>query len=155
MALEATKEMEAQVCLETCASGSTAAAMNLETAFLNNCENGLSEWMFQYSFPVLEGKQAVVLAWEESFQRIRSAIAKAPSTKRVTCHSFLHSFATHLIEDGCDIGTVEQLFGHNHIKITMIYTHVPKRRHRPCAALRRAFDSKQSGRSYANPYKTP
>ena len=55
MALEATKEMEEQVCLETCESGSTAAAMNLETAFLNNCENGLSEWVSVF-FPGFGGK---------------------------------------------------------------------------------------------------
>jgi len=58
---------------------------------------------------------------------VRKAVQRAQLTKRITCHTFLHSFATHLLERGYDIRTVQELLGHNDVRTTMIYTHVLNR----------------------------
>src|SRR6185503_9941612 len=62
---------------------------------------------------------------------IQRAVAKAAQrcgvSKRVSCHTFRHSFATHLIEAGYDIRTVQELLGHKNVNTTMIYTHVLNR----------------------------
>ncbi len=93
------------------------------------------EWIWQYVFPsrrlALDPRAGVVRRHHVSpsglQKQVRLAAKLAGVQKRVTCHTFRHSFATHLLENGYDIRTVQELLGHKDVKTTMIYTHVLNR----------------------------
>jgi len=111
------------------------AGVHLPKALARKYNNAGKEWQWFWLFPSeelsVDPRTKLVRRHHLSratFQRhIKDAARSADIPKRVTVHTLRHSFATHLIEKGYDIRTVQELLGHNDVRNTMVYTHVAKR----------------------------
>ena len=98
--------------------------------------NAAHEWKWQYVFPAtqrsIDPRSGIFrrhhLSQEWIQRAVKRAVQRSGIEKHAGCHTFRHSFATHLLEAGYDIRTIQELLGHKNVTTTQIYTHVLNQR---------------------------
>jgi len=128
------RQLRKSRCVWSDGQRSQVRVTGISGALARKLPNADREWPWFYLFPAsrtfLDSSRVLRRhhLHETHVQRgVREASIAARTGKRVSCHSFRHSFATHLLESGSDIRTIQELLGHSDVRTTMVYTHVLNR----------------------------